>query len=108
MKRSYFCPDNYMPDGKLVKWAKDTFRIDGQEVLRQLELMKDHEFRRGYSCWNRVFRNWLRKADEISTLQRERVYRTYEVVEPTPEEKEAERRKWQEQMERFEKMRAKA
>ena len=86
-KRSYFVPDNYMPDAKLIEWAKKTFRIEPQEVLRQLELMKDHEFRRPYSCWNRVFRNWFRKAEEIESLRRTRQYRPYQEEEITPEER---------------------
>ena len=75
MKRYYFVPDDFTLTPDLEKWAIKTFRIDKAEVYRQLELMRDHEFRRPYSCWTRVFRNWMRTAERIESLRRERQYR---------------------------------
>lgn len=77
---SRFCPDKFTPKTADIDWAIKTFKVDKEEVLRQLELMRDHEFRRSYTDWNRVFRNWLRKADEINTFKRAYVPRTVEQV----------------------------
>lgn len=66
-----FVPDLYKPRDKDITWAIEQFKIEKKEVLRQIELMRDHEFRRSYTDWNRVFRNWMRKAEEIDSLRRE-------------------------------------
>ena len=100
MKRSYFCPESFLPAPNDVKWAIDTFKIDKDEVMRQVELMKDHEFRRAYSSWPRVFRNWMRKAEEINTLKRPRTYFSTQ-VELTDEQREEDRKKWEEDMRRL-------
>ena len=77
---SKFCPDNYQPRQSDIDWAIKEFRVTKEEVLRQLEIMRDHEFRRSYTDWNRVFRNWLRKCQEIQTFKRERQFRTVETI----------------------------
>jgi hypothetical protein len=97
--RSYFCPDSFIPDANLTDWAKKTFRVTEKEILRQLELMKDHEFRRPYSCWKRVFRNWLRKADQIGTFKRERQYKQPERL--SSEERRQDQQRFEEQMRKF-------
>jgi len=50
--------------------------------------MRDHEFRRNYTDWNRVFRNWMRKADQINTLNKEHLYQ--QPLEMSKEERQAE------------------
>ena len=67
-----FVPESFKLRDQDVEWAIKEFRIEKKEVLRQLELMRDHEFRRSYTDWNRVFRNWMRKAEVIESLQRGR------------------------------------
>ena len=67
-----FCPDNFKPKEKDILWAMKEFRVDRKEVLRQFDILRDHEFRRSYSDWNRVFRNWMRKCEEIESFRRER------------------------------------
>jgi hypothetical protein len=94
-----FVPDNFTPRHEDIEWAKEEFRIDGKEVLRQFELMKDYEFKRNYTDWNRVFRNWIRKADELQLLRRERQYR--KVQELTPEERAIDKEKAEENLERL-------
>lgn len=86
-KRSYFVPKNFDLPEKDREWAKAGFRITDAEVDRQLELMRDHEFRRPYSCWSRVFRNWIRNAEKFGDLKRER--RQVREVE-TPEQRREE------------------
>ena len=94
--RTYFVPDAFEPDDKLIEWAKKTFSITEGEIERQLELCKDHEFRRPYSCWTRVFRNWLRKCEELGTFKRERKLRQPE--ELSKEDRQADLLKWREDM----------
>ena len=70
-----FCPDNFKPTEKNILWAMEKFNISRDEVENQVEYLLDHQFRRDYTEWQRVFRNWMRKANEINTLTREHVYR---------------------------------
>ena len=42
-KRSYFCPDNFNPDDKLIEWAIKTFTITEKELYRQLGWIEDPE-----------------------------------------------------------------
>jgi hypothetical protein len=97
-----FVPDKFTPRHEDIEWAKKEFRIDGKEVLRQFELMKDHEFRRSYTDFNRVFRNWMRTADRIDSLRRERQYR--QVQELTEDERKIEAGKAEENLERLQQM----
>tara|TARA_B100001123_G_C15095991_1_gene941593 strand:+ start:652 stop:960 length:309 start_codon:yes stop_codon:yes gene_type:complete len=83
-----FVPKSWNPRPKDIKWACDEFRINADEVKRQIELMRDHEFRRSYTDWNRVFRNWMRKADQINTLNKEHLYQ--QPLEMSKEERQAE------------------
>jgi hypothetical protein len=75
-----FVPDSFTPKSSDIDWAIEEFDISRKEVLRQLDLMRDHEFRRSYTDFNRVFRNWMRKADEIGKFEREHQPRRPEVV----------------------------
>ena len=100
-RRSYFCPDKYQPDDSLIEWATSEFTVTRKEVARQLMLMRDHEFRRPYSDWSRVFRNWLRKADDIQTFKRERKPFTTAAPEQTSEDRAEEQRKFEEQMKKW-------
>ena len=63
LKMTKFCPEKFEPRPKDVEWAKFAFKITDDEAKRQLELLRDREFRRNYTDWNRVYRNWMRKAD---------------------------------------------
>lgn len=100
-RRSYLCPEKYQPDDALIQWAVSEFNITSKEVARQLVLMHDHEFLRPYSDWNRVFRNWMRKAEEIQTLRRERKPFTTAAPEQTSENRAEEQRKFEEQMKKW-------
>lgn len=62
-----FCPENYKPNQRTIEFAKSKGLSDKQ-IAVELEKMMDHEFRRGYTDWNRVFRNWVRKAIEIGSV----------------------------------------
>ena len=77
---SRFCPNNFKPNPKNISWAVEKFKIDVKEVEGQVELMIDHEFKRSYTDWQKVFRNWMRTADKHNLLKRERVPRTVEVL----------------------------
>jgi len=97
-----FCPDEFYPKAKDIQWAIKTFKVTKEEVERQLELLMDHEFRRTYTDWNRVFRNWMRKAEEIGTLRKERQYRS--VQELSEEERAIEAKKAEENLQRLQQM----
>ena len=71
---SKFVPESFTAREKDILWAMAEFKITRKEVLRQITLMRDHEFMRSYTCWNRVLRNWMRKAEDIKTLRREHQY----------------------------------
>jgi len=96
MKRAYFVPDSFRLSDGLKSWATAKYRIDDAEAERQFELMRDHEFRRQYSDWSRVYRNWIRKADELGTLKRERKLR--KPAELTAEQKQEDLAKWEADM----------
>lgn len=98
INRTYFVPQHWEARQGDIEWAIKEFSITVSEVYRQIELFRDHEYRRAYSDWNRCFRNWMRKAEDIGTLRREYKMR---LVEDTPEDVEERDRKWREQMERF-------
>ena len=98
---SRFVPNKFKPRQIDVEWAIEKFDIDEAEVNRQFEQMADHEFRRSYTDWNRVFRNWIRKSSELETLWRERKPWAPEVV--TDDMKAEDQRKFDEQIKRFSK-----
>jgi hypothetical protein len=102
-----FVPESWEPGPELYEWAAENFNIDDREVNRQLELMRDHEFRRSYTDWNRVFRNWIRKGDEIQSLRRPRPQYTSTAgpSELTPEQRAAEEARFKENLERLNKLR---
>lgn len=81
-----FVPAKWSVREQDITWAMQEFNITREEVGRQVTIMRDHEFKRSYTDWNRVFRNWMRKAEEINTLHRDRRYST--PPEPTAEERE--------------------
>jgi len=99
MKRSYFCPEDFTLTDDLLAWATNEFNISEKEAQRQLTLMLDHEFRRPYSSWTRVYRNWIRKAEEIGQLRRERKPRLVEEI--SDEQRQRDILAFHEDMKRF-------
>ena len=94
-----FCPDNFRPLDKNIKWAMEKFRVSRDEVENQLEQMIDHEFKRDYTDWNRVFRNWMRTADKHNLLFRPYKPRVVEIV--SDEQREIDARKAEENLKRL-------
>lgn len=94
-----FVPDSWKPKDELVSQLAEKWRVEKKEILRQLEIMRDHEFRRSYTDWNRVFRNWIRKADEIDSLRRDYQRRAPEPV--TEDMLKDDRKAWEEDMRRL-------
>lgn len=91
-----FLPDSFKPRETDIDWAIKKFNIDKAEVENQLEQLRDHEFRRNYTEWNRVFRNWFRTADKHQLLKREHKRRQVEVL--TDEQRAEDIRKWEDDM----------
>ena len=77
----------------------DKFRIDRDEVDNQVDQMRDHEFKRGYTDWNRVLRNWFRTADKHHLLTRKITYRGPELV--TDNDRDQDSKKAWEEMEKL-------
>ena len=64
----WFVPNDFKPTFDNIEWAMKKFSITRNECEAQAERMIDHEFVKEYSDWQRVFRNWLRKADDFGIL----------------------------------------
>ena len=92
-------PDDFRPSIPNLNWAMKEFNITADEARRQGELMVDHEFLRSYTDWQRVWRNWMRKAEEIQTLKRECKAWEPEVI--TDEMNAEAQKSFDEQIERF-------
>ena len=75
-----FVPDNWNPRPEDITWAINNFNITRQEADRQLEELRDYEFKRHYTDFNRVYRNWFRTADKHDLLKREHKPRLVEEV----------------------------
>lgn len=58
---SWFCPEEFEPDTKSMTFARSKGLTDHQ-IQEQVEAMKDYEFRRRRTEWQRVFRNWIRQG----------------------------------------------
>ena len=84
-------PANFKPRQSDVDWAMQKFNISRAEVDRQLEELRDHEFKRGYTDWNRVIRNWFRSANKDDLLKREPVYRKPEELSQEQHDADAEK-----------------
>ncbi len=93
-----FVPNNFTPRQSDIEWACKEFNVSEKEVMRQFELMKDHEFRRHYTDWNKVLRNWMRTAEKLDGFVRERTWHP-EIV--TDEEREEDARKSITEMEAY-------
>ena len=84
-------PANFEPRQKDIDWAMAEFGISREEVDRQTEELRDHEFKRSYTDFNRVFRNWFRAADKYDLLKREPVYRQPEEISQEQHDADAEK-----------------
>ena len=92
-------PNDFRPSIPNLNWAMKEFNITADEARRQGELMVDHEFLRSYTDWQRVWRNWMRKAEKIQSLRRERKAWKPEVV--TNEMRIEDLKKFEEQIKQF-------
>jgi hypothetical protein len=61
------CPSDFEVTPALKAWAKKQ-GISDRDVRWQTEVFMDHEFKRSYTHWDRVWRNWMRKCIEIGTV----------------------------------------
>ena len=94
-----FAPENFEPTEKNIQWAVEKFKITKDEVENQTEQFVDYEFKRNYTDWQRCWRNWIRKADQLGLLSRERIPRRPEVV--SHEQRQRDIQAWQEDMRRL-------
>ena len=80
-------PKGFIVTDELKEWAKKKFQVDDEEVERQEEEWRDHEYKRSYSHWDKVWRNWWRRANEFDTIKRPMQRRTVEKL--TDEQRQA-------------------
>ncbi len=99
-----FVPDNWKPRAADTTLVMKNYNITQQEADRQLEELRDYEFKRDYTDFNRVYRNWFRTADKYDLLKREHKPRLVEEVSEEQLQKDREdswadikrlRTKWQ-------------
>lgn len=55
-------PQDWIPKKKHHELAAER-GLSASDVRNQLAMFRDHEFNRAYRDWDRVFNNWLRKAN---------------------------------------------
>jgi hypothetical protein len=60
---TWFCPEDFEPDEKSMKFARSKGLTEAQ-IEDQVDAMKDYEFQRKRTEWQRVFRNWIRSGVE--------------------------------------------
>ena len=94
-----FVPENWTPREADIALVMTRHNITRQEADRQLEELRDYEFKRHYTDFNRVYRNWFRAADKYDLLKREHKLRLVE--EPTEEQLQKDREDWAADMKRF-------
>lgn len=74
MASSRRVPLSWQPTLEHLDLARD-LRID---LSSELDKFRDFEFRYGHSDWDATFRNWLRKAAEITPRQTRRTFDSVE------------------------------
>lgn len=62
--KSHFVPESFVLTDNLKQWARE--KAPWLDIEEQEELWRDYEYKRTYSDWNRVWRNWIRKAIEFN------------------------------------------
>lgn len=62
-----FVPESFKVTEELYKWARE-MGISDRDIRSQTDVFMDHEFRRPYTDWNRVWRNWMRKSVQIGNV----------------------------------------
>lgn len=60
---SKFVPDDFELSDELYEWTKK--KAPYMPIGLEFERFHDYEFRRPYTDWPRVWRNWVRKWNEI-------------------------------------------
>ena len=57
-KPTRLVPDTFELTDELIAWTRD--KAPNLSVIEEIEIFKDHEFKRPYTDWSRVWRNWVR------------------------------------------------
>lgn len=89
----WFCPDDFEPSEKSRTFAKQKGLTD-EQITDQVESMRDWEFTKKRTDWDRVFRNWIRQGIDwgrITLMSQPRKYRQPE--ECTDEQRKADEAK---------------
>ena len=67
VRNTRFVPPDYVIPEELKAWAASE-RPD-LNVSVEIEKFRDYEFKRPYSAWDKVFKNWIRNAS-VQSVQR--------------------------------------
>ena len=94
----WFCPEDFELSEKSRQFAKGKGMTD-EQISDALEAMRDWEFQKRRTDWDRVFRNWIRKGIEWGQITPVRKPRRPEEI--TEEQRQEDIRKWKEEMKRF-------
>lgn len=94
----WFCPDSFVLSEKSREFARKRGLTD-EQIEDQLEAMRDWEFQKKRTDWDRVFRNWIRKGLEWGQITPPPKHHKPEQVTPQQRQKDIEA--WERDMQRL-------
>ena len=95
-----FVPDDFILTDKLKDFARDKGYTD-KHLEEQEEIWRDWQFKIVIKCWDRSWRNWVRKSIEYGKVVPATVKVYNKPVELSDDQKAADVKKWQDDMKRF-------
>ena len=101
MSKWYFVPDSWELSESLRKWAKDKGLTDSM-IEDQLDEFRDHQYKKPMMRADACFRNWIRNGLKWGNIVPVVQYESRGgIQELTAEEKQADIKKFQDDMKRF-------
>lgn len=94
----WFCPDEFELSERSKEFARKKGLTD-EQIEDELEAMRDYEYARKRTDWDRAFRNWVRKGIEWGRVTPVRRFRRPEQV--SEEQRQQDIEKWRKDMERM-------
>lgn len=71
-----FVPQDWLVSIELQQWAAT--ECPHVDLRAETAQFRDHEFRRPYTQWDRVWRNWMRKAEQSARQKQTRAPSYYQ------------------------------
>ena len=97
MARWYFVPKDWEISEDLLKWTRNKGLSDNQ-IEEVLESYRDHQYKRPMMDPNACWRNWVKNAIKWGDVVPTTVKVYNKPQELTDEQKQADLRKWEEDM----------